>query len=99
MIKTQQVYIIENPSAGIIKIGISEDVEKRLLNLQNACGQKLNVLFITKGVPAAYELEQQLHLKFKAKRLYGEWFDLPNFKKKDLGSKKGWFHEYKSPLN
>ena len=65
------LYFILNPALGIIKIGISNDVEERRRTLEHGCGVPLEVLRV---VSQGEELEQELHLLFNGARLMGEWF-------------------------
>lgn len=68
----QSVYFMFNQFTGLIKIGISNDVEYRRKNLEYASGVALTVLRVIDGAGAA--LEEQLHLAFSADRQIGEWF-------------------------
>ena len=68
--RPSKVYLIA-ASTGHIKIGIAQNVKKRLQGLQNAHGEPLEVLATFDG---GRDLEQKLHKALKAYRLKGEWF-------------------------
>lgn len=65
------VYVIG--FADYVKIGWSENVKRRLFDIQKHAPEKLVLyrLFAAKKVT-----ERQLHRKFKSLRLHGEWFAL-----------------------
>ncbi len=65
------VYFIQGETGGPIKIGYSDDVAKRLKGLQTGHPDNLKVLFT---YPGSQEDEKEMHLKFEAIRLRGEWF-------------------------
>lgn len=65
------LYFILNPALGIIKIGISTDVEARRCSLEHACGVSLALLGVLEG---GGHFEDRLHLIFGDTRLLGEWF-------------------------
>ena len=72
--KKECVYIISTMKAGLIKIGVSVNPEKRMKSLQCSCGQKLFVWHHSIPIDCAYELESMLHRYFAEYRTYGEWF-------------------------
>jgi hypothetical protein len=65
------LYFMLNPALGIIKIGITGDVQGRRQSLECACGVPLDVLRV---VRSAERFERDLHLAFDTTRLCGEWF-------------------------
>jgi hypothetical protein len=66
----RDLYFIQNPRSGLLKIGISGNVERRLRQLECAAGQRLHLAgVIRKG---AY-LEQPLLDLFWSRREHGEW--------------------------
>jgi len=69
------VYVIGSPGGSRVKIGTSEDVPRRLAQLQSSSPVELEVLWQKKG---GVELETALHRRFKSARAHGEWFDFPN---------------------
>lgn len=67
----QQVYFAQAGEDGPIKIGTSEQVDRRLKSLQLSCPQKLRLLGTVFG---GHKLERELHRMFEAHRIQGEWF-------------------------
>lgn len=65
------IYFIADRDSNRVKIGISNDPEKRLASLQTANGGKLEILFVVQGDA---KLEQSYQNQFKHLRLSGEWF-------------------------
>lgn len=70
--KQGKVYFIQSqgPSKPI-KIGWSQNVERRLSELQTSNAHKLVILGVLSGT---MELEEQMHKKFAHLRLEAEWF-------------------------
>jgi hypothetical protein len=67
------VYFIQAVQGGPIKIGVAEDVDARLSALQTGSPLPLRVLAI---LPSSGRYgEAQLHQRFAATRLHGEWFE------------------------
>lgn len=66
----QFIYFIRS-SEGFVKIGLSNNPEKRLKTLQTASPYKLDLAYKMKGNES---LEKYLHLLFAPYRAYGEWF-------------------------
>jgi len=74
--KQLSVYFIRNQTNRCIKIGVSDDPDRRLSNLQTANSDLLELLgFITcsRADDADY-LEGLLHAYFGKHRVRGEWF-------------------------
>ena len=71
--RRQDLYAI---SAGerMVKIGIAHDVSQRMHTLQHMNPLPLHLVAVVKGGGRA--LEKQLHRKFAAERIRGEWFAL-----------------------
>lgn len=69
----QDLYVVQRPD-GMVKIGISQDLTKRIENLECSGGHKLKLLLMVKKGGA--KLEQVLHTRFADKRTVGEWFQL-----------------------
>lgn len=70
--KVQVVYVIGSTNGHAVKIGRSDDVARRLAEIQRMSPVKLEVLW---QVQAGGDLETALHRRFKARRTHGEWFD------------------------
>jgi hypothetical protein len=64
------IYFLRDPD-GAIKIGKAVDVEKRIQALQSGNPRQLTTLLV---VHAPRRLEFELHRRFEASRLQGEWF-------------------------
>lgn len=71
MRRDDHLYFMLNPSLGIVKIGISNDVETRRMQLEHAVGVALDVLRVVNG---GCRYEEDLHDAFGPTRLLGEWF-------------------------
>ena len=65
------VYFIQAGDAGAIKIGISRDVERRRGELQRMEREPLHVRATIEGTVRD---ERDLHARFAAHRIHGEWF-------------------------
>ncbi len=70
----KHLYIIQSDVTGAIKIGVSKNPQKRLLQLQTGSPYKLKLLTVLKGKGT---LERSLHdyLKPYKYACKGEWFD------------------------
>jgi hypothetical protein len=70
------IYVVE--CAGKVKIGIAANVEARIGMMQLHCPVRINIvhrrLFATRN--NARHVEKQMHVKFAAHRLWGEWFEM-----------------------
>ncbi len=60
---------------GRVKIGRTNDLDRRLAELQTGCPTKMELLHSIE-TPQPHVLETKLHRIFAHKRLIGEWFDL-----------------------
>lgn len=72
---SQKVYIIQH-ELGLYKIGIAENPEKRVRQLQVGSPFELK-LRQTENPTNARRVEQHLHEKLRKFHFRGEWFDLP----------------------
>jgi len=67
-----ELYFIECQCAERhIKIGVSSNIKVRLVNMRAHCPYELKLL---KAVTAGAHLEIELHQRFAADRVRGEWF-------------------------
>lgn len=66
-----QVYFIQARSGGPIKIGKAVDPKQRLGQLQTSHPEPLVIIGVMEG---GLEMEKQLHIRFSAYRVHGEWF-------------------------
>lgn len=71
--KTERIYFIQSELGGPIKIGCTNNLEKRLCDLQAGSPLKLILLGTIYG---GYEKEENLHKRFGKHRIHGEWFNL-----------------------
>lgn len=72
------VYILK--SGNYYKIGVTLDTSiiKRVQQLQIGNPIRIELLSKTGTIPNAYEIEKQLHKKYKNNRVRGEWLTLSN---------------------
>ncbi len=71
---THYVYIIEAKHA--IKVGFTDDVDRRLAELQTGSPTRLRVMarFPVESEGAARTLEREMHDQLAPYHLHGEWF-------------------------
>lgn len=67
----KQVYFIQSGPRGPIKIGVAENVHKRMAMLQVGNPAPLALMA---AVPGSFELERDLHARFSCGRIAYEWF-------------------------
>lgn len=72
---TEYVYVIGAADSHLVKIGRTNNVSKRLGELQRMSPIRLEVLWQTEG---GSWLEAALHRTFKDARAHGEWFEFPH---------------------
>jgi hypothetical protein len=65
------IYFVLNTKTNSVKIGTTENLNKRLPQLQTSSDDLLVVILTLQG---DCELEKRLHLRFSEFRLKGEWF-------------------------
>lgn len=64
------LYVIRQPASGLVKVGVTDNLEERLRSLQHDTGQQLEVL-------ATYDIrdmETHCHKLGASHRMLGEWF-------------------------
>lgn len=66
------MYFIQGENGGPIKIGVTDNIDKRLKQMQTGNPEKLILLHLTYG---GRNLEEELHLKFSQYLYRGEWFN------------------------
>lgn len=72
----ERVYFITRgePAPGVpVKVGVATDPWARMEALQTACPEELVMFLFVKG---GRDLEQELHRRFAADHIRGEWFRL-----------------------
>lgn len=67
----QLVYVIRGTTTGLVKVGTSEDPERRLATLQAGSPDELVLIGTCPGGP---RLERMLHGWLADDRRHGEWF-------------------------
>ena len=72
----QHLYIIKNPLNETIKIGVAQNVEKRLKQLQTGAGIELELVYQSLICSNAFSIEKDIHSAFEKYRTFGEWFKL-----------------------
>ena len=68
------VYAIGDTDHRLVKIGYSNDPQRRLTNIQITCPFAVSILWQTEG---GATLEDALHGHFKSYHVRGEWFEFP----------------------
>lgn len=74
---TAGVYILQADS-GLVKIGLAQNIERRVLDIQAMSPSALTLVHVIE-TDRAREVERLLHIEFKARREWGEWFRLSPF--------------------
>lgn len=75
------VYAIQATGGGLVKLGYTTHLERRLVSLQNMCPIPLAYIWHRHG--ARYD-EVTLHAAFASRRQHGEWFDLQDLELGEL---------------
>lgn len=69
------VYALSNPATQLVKIGFSQNVQRRKTELEHMAGGHLVLLHAVQSMHATV-LEKRLHARFQTWRNVGEWFCL-----------------------
>ena len=69
----QYIYVIKNPLNETIKIGVANDVEKRIKQLQTGAGIELELIYKSMICSNAFSIEKDVHKHFEEYRTFGEW--------------------------
>lgn len=72
MTRKRGVYVIEAVGTGLIKIGVTSDLDGRLSDLRFMAAAPIRLHAFVPGAGRAEERE--LHLRYAAHRSHGEWF-------------------------
>ncbi|MFJ2854422.1 GIY-YIG nuclease family protein [Streptomyces rubiginosohelvolus] len=67
------LYLISSANSPLVKIGWSDNPERRLRDLQTGSPVSLQLLAVFEGGAV---MEAELHRRLGDKRRHGEWFDL-----------------------
>lgn len=70
----QFVYVIENMDNGAIKVGVAQDPEKRLAQLQTGNVSELCLVYQSYVCSNAFNIESLVHQHFEDKHIRGEWY-------------------------
>ena len=65
------VYFIRNRASGLVKIGLTNNLARRLTEIQMHGGAEVEALGYVQG---SYALERELHHRWRSHRVLGEWF-------------------------
>jgi hypothetical protein len=68
------VYVLNNPATGLIKIGISNRPQSRVINLQLSSGSVFDRMFVSLPIFNPLLVERAMHQMFAKERGVGEWF-------------------------
>jgi hypothetical protein len=74
------IYLVENESTDLCKIGYSKDVFRRVADMQVSNPIKIIILYRYFTIDAP-KLESDLHKYYKLQHLRGEWFKLTSYQK------------------
>ena len=85
-IDVSYIYVIANLEFKVCKIGFSNNVHGRLIQIQTGCPFPLKIYKIFKGT---IKQEKRLHQKYKAFRLSGEWFRFDGILKNNIDAMDG----------
>lgn len=70
----QFVYVLKNPLNETVKIGVAQDVKKRIAQLQTGAGVELELVYQSMICSNAFSIERDVHSHFEQYRTFGEWF-------------------------
>jgi len=70
------VYILQCEETSRFKIGITQNLDQRLKEIQANCPTQLRLVFSFPTV--GQDVERCLHKQFECYRLHGEWFSIPH---------------------
>ncbi len=73
--RTKHIYVILNHVNKLYKIGISEDVQKRIGNLISGSGCDMSLIYKSDRLKDAIKYESEIHSILGEFRRIGEWFD------------------------
>ena len=73
---TKSIYVIENMDNGRVKIGVSDNPERRIKNLMMQGGCLMTIRYASHQIENYSEIESNLHSMFIEKRYVGEWFNV-----------------------
>lgn len=69
------VYVLHSPKLDAYKIGVTNNIEKRIKQVERLVeDEKLALIILTDQISNAYQIESELHREFEEQNVYGEWF-------------------------
>jgi len=74
------VYVISNHITGFTKIGVTNNIDRRIRSLSSASGVRLRCEYTSPPSENAMEVEAIAHNHFKGHRTIGEWFKIKPLK-------------------
>jgi hypothetical protein len=69
------IYIFKMDKLGLYKIGVSQNINRRIKDINSANPYSVN-LYYSLSVNNAYDLEYLIHNKYEGSALQNEWFEL-----------------------
>lgn len=73
MNKKNFLYILTMENSDLFKVGVTNDIEKRLSNIQTGNPNKIRILFCDE-MEDAYKIESRIKIKYKKYIKNGEWY-------------------------
>ncbi|WP_339096154.1 GIY-YIG nuclease family protein [Deinococcus sp. VB142] len=80
---TQQVYVLRDRNSGLLKVGVSMDVQARVGQVNREFGCEAEVIGVL-NVVDALRTERFIHGMLEDCRVVGEWFEVPERKQNYL---------------
>ncbi len=74
MIKKNFLYILTMNESSLFKVGVTNDIDKRLSNIQTGNPLKINVFFCQQ-IDEAYKIESRIKIKYSKYIKNGEWYE------------------------
>lgn len=74
--RRKKVYVFDM-SGKFIKIGVSENINKRSKQVSNSSGIPVTRIYETNFTDNSYLIESKIHALFKKRRMSGEFFSVP----------------------
>ena len=70
------VYVAAKDGNGPVKVGIATNARRRVMELENAGGQRFPLIWVSDVCATFTDIERQAHAYMRPARLVGEWFDV-----------------------
>ena len=75
MEKAKVVYLLKAVD-GSVKVGVTEEFEKRLKVVQNQSGKVIDECYVTRYCSNPFEIEAEFKRMYKDNRINGEWYSI-----------------------